>query len=224
MLEVFDDYARSLAAYLLADVLLVNPIRDGMNLVAKEGPILAGRGCALVLSREAGAADELGPDALLVNPYDITATAGRCTRHWPCRILNGGDAAVRSRRPRPPCPRSCGWPGQLAALDPSAPAPTLARPPACPAGRRPQLTGPRDGGERVRQRSSRATTPSGPSTIRSAYAGQPGRLGGATADGQAGCPGGPQPGDGLERGDVAEVVSAEQDRRGIPLFDEPLQR
>src|SRR6266700_481269 len=74
-LQVNDDYARSPAAYRLADVLLVNPIRDGMNLVAKEGPILSERGCALVLSREAGAADELAPDALMVNPYDITATA-----------------------------------------------------------------------------------------------------------------------------------------------------
>jgi trehalose 6-phosphate synthase len=59
----------------LADVLLVNPIRDGMNLVAKEGPILSDHGCALVLSREAGAADELGSEALLVNPFDVTATA-----------------------------------------------------------------------------------------------------------------------------------------------------
>ena len=58
----------------LADVLLVNPIRDGMNLVAKEGPVLSSRS-ALVLSREAGAAAELGPDALLVNPYDVCATA-----------------------------------------------------------------------------------------------------------------------------------------------------
>ncbi len=56
ILQVNDDYPRSLAAYRLADVLLVNPIRDGMNLVAKEGPILSERGCALVLSREAGAA------------------------------------------------------------------------------------------------------------------------------------------------------------------------
>ena len=75
ILEVNDDYARSLAAYRLADVLLVNPIRDGMNLVAKEGPILSDRGCALVLSTEAGAAAELGPDALLVNPFDVTGTA-----------------------------------------------------------------------------------------------------------------------------------------------------
>ncbi len=46
-----------------------------MNLVAKEGPIVSDRGCALVLSREAGAAAELGEAALLVNPFDITATA-----------------------------------------------------------------------------------------------------------------------------------------------------
>ena len=75
VLQVNDDYPRSLAAYQLADVLLVNPIRDGMNLVAKEGPLLSQRGCALVLSREAGAAAELGGSALLVNPYDLTGTA-----------------------------------------------------------------------------------------------------------------------------------------------------
>ena len=46
-----------------------------MNLVAKEAPILSERGCALVLSREAGAADELGADALLVNPFDVSGTA-----------------------------------------------------------------------------------------------------------------------------------------------------
>src|SRR5580693_4209069 len=73
--EVADDYARSLAAYRLADVLLVNPVRDGMNLVAKEGPILSERGCALVLSHEAGAASELGTDALMINPFDVSGTA-----------------------------------------------------------------------------------------------------------------------------------------------------
>ena len=74
-LEVRDDYPRSLAAYTLADVLLVNPLRDGMNLVAKEGPVLSTRGVSLVLSRQAGAADELGADAHLVNPYDVVQTA-----------------------------------------------------------------------------------------------------------------------------------------------------
>jgi trehalose 6-phosphate synthase len=75
VLEVKDDYSRSLAAARVADVLVVNPIRDGMNLVAEEGPVLSDRGCALVLSREAGAAALLGSDALLVNPYDVSATA-----------------------------------------------------------------------------------------------------------------------------------------------------
>jgi trehalose 6-phosphate synthase len=75
VVDVKDDYPRSLAACGLADVLLVNPTRDGMNLVAEEGPILSERGCALVLSREAGAADLIGADALLVNPYDVTETA-----------------------------------------------------------------------------------------------------------------------------------------------------
>ncbi|MGW0484687.1 alpha,alpha-trehalose-phosphate synthase (UDP-forming) [Nonomuraea sp. NPDC003214] len=79
ILNVNDDYPRSLAAYRMADVLLVNPIRDGMNLVAKEGPVLSPR-CALVLSREAGAAAELGADALLVNPYDVSGTAGALHR------------------------------------------------------------------------------------------------------------------------------------------------
>ncbi|MEU5430056.1 trehalose-6-phosphate synthase [Streptomyces olivoreticuli] len=74
-LHVKDDFARSLAAYRLADVALVNPIRDGMNLVAKEVPVVSDHGCALVLSREAGAVAELGDDALVVNPYDVEATA-----------------------------------------------------------------------------------------------------------------------------------------------------
>src|SRR5580658_1931461 len=75
ILEVKDDYPRSLAACAVADVLVVNPIRDGMNLVAQEGPVLSQRGCALVLSREAGAAATLAADALLVNPFDVSETA-----------------------------------------------------------------------------------------------------------------------------------------------------
>jgi trehalose 6-phosphate synthase len=74
ILHVTDDYARSLALYLIGDVLLVNPIRDGMNLVAKEMPVLSENGCVVVLSTEAGAADEFGDDALLVNPFDVSGT------------------------------------------------------------------------------------------------------------------------------------------------------
>ncbi|MEY9948730.1 trehalose-6-phosphate synthase [Kitasatospora sp. GAS1066B] len=75
ILQVEDDFARSLAAYRLADVALVNPIRDGMNLVAKEVPVVSDAGCALVLSREAGAYPELAEDALGINPYDVVGTA-----------------------------------------------------------------------------------------------------------------------------------------------------
>lgn len=75
LVSVQDDFTRSLAAYRLADVALVNPVRDGMNLVAKEIPVVSDAGCALVLSREAGAYEELGEDALTVNPYDVTQTA-----------------------------------------------------------------------------------------------------------------------------------------------------
>ncbi|MFE5537773.1 trehalose-6-phosphate synthase [Streptomyces sp. NPDC056492] len=75
LVSVEDDFARSLAAYRMADVALVNPVRDGMNLVAKEIPVVSEAGCALVLSTGAGAYEELREDALTVNPYDVTATA-----------------------------------------------------------------------------------------------------------------------------------------------------
>ncbi|MFF2568363.1 trehalose-6-phosphate synthase [Streptomyces sp. NPDC058084] len=75
LVSVQDDFTRSLAAYRMADVALVNPVRDGMNLVAKEIPVVSDAGCALVLSREAGAYEELRADALTVNPYDVTGTA-----------------------------------------------------------------------------------------------------------------------------------------------------
>ncbi|MER5760920.1 trehalose-6-phosphate synthase [Streptomyces sp. NPDC002082] len=75
IVSVEDDFARSLAAYRLADVALVNPVRDGMNLVAKEIPVVSEAGCVLVLSTGAGAYEELRADALTVNPYDVTATA-----------------------------------------------------------------------------------------------------------------------------------------------------
>ncbi|MGX7679349.1 alpha,alpha-trehalose-phosphate synthase (UDP-forming) [Jatrophihabitans sp. DSM 45814] len=74
-LEVQEDYPGSLAAMRMADVLLVNPIRDGMNLVVKEGCVLSERNGIAVLSRQAGAVDELGDDAVLINPFDVTGTA-----------------------------------------------------------------------------------------------------------------------------------------------------
>ncbi len=76
VLEVEDDYHSSLAALVRYDVLLVNPVRDGMNLVAKEGPLVNDRDGVVALSREAGAFAELGPAVLEVNPFDVAGTAG----------------------------------------------------------------------------------------------------------------------------------------------------
>jgi trehalose 6-phosphate synthase len=77
LLSVEDDRARSLAALTLSDVLLVNPVRDGLNLVAKEGPLLNASDGVLVLSRQAGAWEELalaGGGALGINPFDVVGT------------------------------------------------------------------------------------------------------------------------------------------------------
>ncbi|MDT4996558.1 MAG: trehalose 6-phosphate synthase, partial [Pseudonocardiales bacterium] len=74
LLSVVDDFAQSLATLSIGDVVLVNPVRDGMNLVAKEAMLLTDD-AVLVLSAAAGAADEMGAGALLVDPYDVAATA-----------------------------------------------------------------------------------------------------------------------------------------------------
>jgi trehalose 6-phosphate synthase len=95
VLHVKDDFARSLAAYRLADVALVNPIRDGMNLVAKEVPVVSDEGCVLVLSREAGAYEELGDDAVVVNPYDVAGTAKALHE---ALSVPPGERAERSKR------------------------------------------------------------------------------------------------------------------------------
>jgi trehalose 6-phosphate synthase len=73
--DVGDDYPRSVAVLRRADVLLVNPVRDGLNLVAKEGVLANERDAVLALSREAGASEELAGLAMEVHPFDVTGTA-----------------------------------------------------------------------------------------------------------------------------------------------------
>jgi len=75
ILDTRDDYPRSVAALQRYDVLLVNPVRDGLNLVAKEGPLVNHNDGVLALSREAGVWAELAGVALEVNPFDVAATA-----------------------------------------------------------------------------------------------------------------------------------------------------
>jgi trehalose 6-phosphate synthase len=74
-LDVADDFPRSLAGYKEFDVLLVNPVYDGLNLVAKEAFLLNTRDGALVLSQNAGAHEELGQWAVTVDPFDVSGQA-----------------------------------------------------------------------------------------------------------------------------------------------------
>jgi trehalose 6-phosphate synthase len=75
LLDVDDDHPRSVALLRRADVLLVNPIRDGLNLVASEGALVNERDAVLALSPEAGAWARLHEPALAVPPFDVAGTA-----------------------------------------------------------------------------------------------------------------------------------------------------
>lgn len=72
---VGEDYARAVAALKMYDVLLVNSIADGMNLVAKEGPTVNEKNGVVVLSERTGARQQLEPGALVISPCDVYATA-----------------------------------------------------------------------------------------------------------------------------------------------------
>ena len=74
-LKLRDDLEEAMAAYKHYDVLLVNAMFDGMNLVAKEGPIVNEREGVSILSENTGAHEELGEFALSVNPFDIQELA-----------------------------------------------------------------------------------------------------------------------------------------------------
>jgi trehalose 6-phosphate synthase len=75
VLEVQDEFLRSVAAYKQYDVLLVNAVFDGLNLVAKEAPLVNERAGVLVLSRNAGVFEELAPWAVAVDPFDVEGQA-----------------------------------------------------------------------------------------------------------------------------------------------------
>jgi trehalose 6-phosphate synthase len=75
VLEIRDDFPLSVAAYKHYDVLLVNSVYDGMNLVAKEAPLVNERDGVLVLSENTGAHEELGEWSLTVSPFDLVDQA-----------------------------------------------------------------------------------------------------------------------------------------------------
>ena len=74
-LRIADDFPLSVAAYKQFDVLFVNALMDGMNLVAKEAPLLNERCGAVVLSENAGAHEELANWTITVNPFDVEEQA-----------------------------------------------------------------------------------------------------------------------------------------------------
>jgi trehalose 6-phosphate synthase len=75
ILAMEDNFPRAIAAYKNYDVLLVNAVRDGMNLVAKEAAVVNEKNGVLILSEGAGAHEELGEHALTVNPFDVDEQA-----------------------------------------------------------------------------------------------------------------------------------------------------
>lgn len=74
-LRIQSDLPLAVAAYKHYDVLLVNPVYDGMNLIAKEAPLVNERHGVMVLSENVGAHEELGAFALSINPFDVEAQA-----------------------------------------------------------------------------------------------------------------------------------------------------
>jgi trehalose 6-phosphate synthase len=91
------DYAMAIAALRLADVVLVNPVVDGMNLVAKEAVLVGERHPVLVLSETAGAAEQLASDALTVAPADVAGTADQLER---ALLMSSEERLGRIRRLR----------------------------------------------------------------------------------------------------------------------------
>jgi trehalose 6-phosphate synthase len=74
-LKLRDDLEEAVAAYKHYDVLMVNAMFDGMNLVAKEGPMVNEHAGVSILSENTGAHEELDEYALSVNPFDIQELA-----------------------------------------------------------------------------------------------------------------------------------------------------
>jgi trehalose 6-phosphate synthase len=74
-LKLEENLERAIAAYKHYDLLIVNAMFDGMNLVAKEGPLVNERKGVSLLSENTGAHEELGEFALSVNPFDVQEQA-----------------------------------------------------------------------------------------------------------------------------------------------------
>jgi len=127
ILDVIDDFPTALAILRRSDALLINSIRDGMNLVVLEGVVLSEHAPAVVLSREAGAADLLGDDALLVNPYDVTGVAEALNTALTMSESERRERVARMRKAAVRLPPAQWFRAQLDALDRAQPFAASAR-------------------------------------------------------------------------------------------------
>ncbi|MBU4175079.1 MAG: trehalose-6-phosphate synthase [Actinobacteria bacterium] len=93
VLEIEDNYPRSLAGLCEYDVLMVNPLFDGMNLVSKEGAVLNKRNGVLLLSENAGSFDELEGGVIPISPLDVEGGAGALNE---ALLMNEGERARRA--------------------------------------------------------------------------------------------------------------------------------
>jgi trehalose 6-phosphate synthase len=89
---------QALAAMTMYDVLLVNSLIDGMNLVSKEGPVVNEREGVLVLSETAGSFEELKHGAIAVRPMDTEGTADALHQALSMPAAERGERAARVRK------------------------------------------------------------------------------------------------------------------------------
>lgn len=116
-LQVQDNFPQAVAAYKQYDVLLVNAIFDGLNLVAKEAPLVNERDGVLVLSENTGAHEELGAWAITVNPFDVKGQAAALAEALSMPLAERRARAGAIRRHVRAHDIAAWAEGQLAALD-----------------------------------------------------------------------------------------------------------
>ena len=93
-----NDRDQALVAMRLCDVMLVNSLHDGMNLVAKEWAIVSQRPGVLIVSETAGVAEEAAESALLVSPLDVEGTAQAMAQALDMPVAEKSARLARLRR------------------------------------------------------------------------------------------------------------------------------
>jgi trehalose 6-phosphate synthase len=96
-LRIYENLPEAIARYMHFDLLMVNSIFDGMNLVAKEAPAVNTRHGVIMLSENTGAHEELGDCTLTVNPFDIQEQADAIHR---ALTMSPEERRLRGRRLR----------------------------------------------------------------------------------------------------------------------------